>query len=284
MIHPTQTQTTHIGQRIRNVRKAQNMNQYEFAAELGIKQPSLSQIEQGVIRPSLKVIQMVAKTYQVSYAWLLDGVGEMESRMPLRDDIPQDDPAYALSAVEVVHQANQPEYMAATDKAAFTQRLPVMYLPRMASGRMRIFELGDETMEPNLHRGDLLLCTEVESVSQILPGMIYVFVGQREIHYRKVANNLYWQKELILYPTGSESGLQKFRLDRNPVTEIWQTFARFTLHFDSSTFEQQQQLQASSSKQQGNPEQLDAPERRDAPTARAVERLWRQRPMTSASL
>jgi len=66
-----------LNQRLKQVRKALNMTQTEFAKHLGITQNAYSMIENNV-RPLLeKYIKLVAMTFNVNEHWLYTGDGEM---------------------------------------------------------------------------------------------------------------------------------------------------------------------------------------------------------------
>ena len=64
-----------INQRIKNIRKDNNLNQIEFSMILDIKQATLSQIENDVIAPSLDIIKKIIGNFNISYEWLIDGIG-----------------------------------------------------------------------------------------------------------------------------------------------------------------------------------------------------------------
>ena len=66
-----------LNQRLKQVRRALNMTQTEFARHLGITQNAYSMIENSV-RPLLgKYIKLVAMTFNVNEHWLYTGEGEM---------------------------------------------------------------------------------------------------------------------------------------------------------------------------------------------------------------
>ena len=60
---------THIN-KIKEVRKKNNMTQQEFANSLGISRPHLSKIESSKENASDSVIKLISKLYDVSYDWL----------------------------------------------------------------------------------------------------------------------------------------------------------------------------------------------------------------------
>ncbi len=66
-----------VNQRIKILRKSLDMGQFEFSKSIGIKQPSLSAIENEVTTPSLDTIKNIGVVYNVNSAWLLEGLGEM---------------------------------------------------------------------------------------------------------------------------------------------------------------------------------------------------------------
>lgn len=59
-----------IGNKIKDVRKKNNMTQQEFANSLGISRPHLSKIESSKENASDSVIKLISKLYNVSYDWI----------------------------------------------------------------------------------------------------------------------------------------------------------------------------------------------------------------------
>lgn len=52
-----------IGQRIRTIRKTNNLNQIKFANLIGISQGTLSELEQDKYRPSLDIIIAIKENF-----------------------------------------------------------------------------------------------------------------------------------------------------------------------------------------------------------------------------
>lgn len=65
-----------IGQRVRHARKHAGLTQGELAKAVGMKQPSLSELERGLSRSSAYLFQ-IAKVCEVNVEWLATGEGEM---------------------------------------------------------------------------------------------------------------------------------------------------------------------------------------------------------------
>jgi hypothetical protein cdifQCD-6_20775 len=66
-----------IGERLKKLRKALNLNQSEFAKKIGMAQNSLSLIETGKNILTQQNINLIGLTFNVSKKWLELGEGEM---------------------------------------------------------------------------------------------------------------------------------------------------------------------------------------------------------------
>ncbi|GFZ93729.1 transcriptional regulator [Paenibacillus marchantiophytorum] len=62
-----------IGFRIKSIRKANNLNQSQFAKTIGISQGNLSEIEMGNSNPSAETLISIRVEYKVNLNWLLAG-------------------------------------------------------------------------------------------------------------------------------------------------------------------------------------------------------------------
>lgn len=73
--------------RIKQVRKALNLNQAEFGERIGVKQSTVTAYECGNRTPLDAVIAMICKTFDVNEAWLRTGEGEMFLPRSRHDEI-----------------------------------------------------------------------------------------------------------------------------------------------------------------------------------------------------
>ena len=64
-------------ERIRQVRKHFGLTLDQFGDQIGLKKSALSQIENGKSAPQEQTLRLICRVFNVSYAWLKDGVGEM---------------------------------------------------------------------------------------------------------------------------------------------------------------------------------------------------------------
>lgn len=66
------------GQRLALFRKSLGLNQRDFAARLGFSPGRIGSIESGSAAPSRSFLERLAKEFEVSSDWLLQGIGEMQ--------------------------------------------------------------------------------------------------------------------------------------------------------------------------------------------------------------
>lgn len=65
-----------IGLRIKELRTDLKISQTEFAERIGVKQSPLSQMEGEKILPSIETLSKIIREFNISYEWLIDGIGE----------------------------------------------------------------------------------------------------------------------------------------------------------------------------------------------------------------
>ena len=66
-----------INERIYKLRKELSLSQDAFGEKIGIKKASISMIEKGKNNPSEQTIKSICREFNVSYAWLVEGIGEI---------------------------------------------------------------------------------------------------------------------------------------------------------------------------------------------------------------
>jgi len=76
-----------IGERVKEIRKQNHLNQKMFANELGISQNHVSNIENGNENPSSSLLKLLCLKFNIDEAWLIEGVG---SPMPDFDTFSDD--------------------------------------------------------------------------------------------------------------------------------------------------------------------------------------------------
>ena len=73
--------------RIKDLRKALNLNQTEFGSRIGVKQGSVAGYESGARVPIDAVITSICREFNVNELWLRQGVGEMFQARTREDEL-----------------------------------------------------------------------------------------------------------------------------------------------------------------------------------------------------
>lgn len=76
-----------IGERIKAVRTDKKLTLEKFGEKIGIKKSSLSQIENGKVNVTDRVIKSICREFNVNEHWLLTGDGDMFLRLSRNDEI-----------------------------------------------------------------------------------------------------------------------------------------------------------------------------------------------------
>lgn len=68
----------HVGERIKTIRKMNNIKQKEFAERVSVSASYMSKVESGKEVPTEMLLKLIALDFKVSLEWLRDGSGEMK--------------------------------------------------------------------------------------------------------------------------------------------------------------------------------------------------------------
>lgn len=81
-----------MNERIKLLRKSLGLSQLDFGRKLGITDASVSRLEKGDRNPSDQTIKSICREFNVNYAWLTEGLGDMFSALPetLLDEVAEE--------------------------------------------------------------------------------------------------------------------------------------------------------------------------------------------------
>lgn len=81
-----------MNNRIKEVRKTLGLSQEVFGGKIGITDASVSRLEKGERNPSDQTIKSICREFNVNYAWLTEGLGDMFSDLPetLLDEVAEE--------------------------------------------------------------------------------------------------------------------------------------------------------------------------------------------------
>lgn len=77
------------GNRIREVRKNENLNQTEFGEKLGVSRSVIKNLELNVNKKGVpeNIIKLISATFNVNENWLKTGKGEIYSKMDRQEEL-----------------------------------------------------------------------------------------------------------------------------------------------------------------------------------------------------
>ena len=76
-----------VASRVKELRKALDLTQQEFADRLGVKRSAVSKWDIDATEPSDAVISLICREFSVREAWLRTGEGEMFARRARADEL-----------------------------------------------------------------------------------------------------------------------------------------------------------------------------------------------------
>jgi len=209
-----------IGVRIKEFRKSIGQSQTDFATSLSIKQATLSQIETGVIFPSLDVIKKIIGNYNISYDWLIDGKGNAtekeekgrKSKMNILPPVITVDAAGEPNIVQIDAQAAAGLPRSA-DNPEYFKALPAFSFPgsQFKSGQYICIQVVGDSMHSTIYHHDWLIAKYLDDPkSDIREGYVHIVVTRDGVVAKRLLNRIEKRGKLVLmsdneqYPTYEE--------------------------------------------------------------------------------
>ncbi|MGL4596606.1 MAG: XRE family transcriptional regulator [Bacteroidia bacterium] len=220
-----------LAQRIKLLRKTLDLNQTVFAAEIGITQTSLSQIEGGKNGISYDVYKAIIARFNVDPFWLMDGQGEM-----LRTENAAKASGSVLPLVVTVDSEGEENIVVVDKKAAagylqgmtdpeYVNRLPAFRLPGFYGRTFRAFEVSGDSMLPNIYPGDMLVGAYEESLQHLKNDQVYIVVlNDGSIVVKRLRkpdpNRIELRSDNTVY--------EPYEVSAADIAQVWQVQARLT--------------------------------------------------------
>lgn len=76
-----------LGERIREIRKDNELTQKEFADKISVSRPFVSRIEADKEKPSESIIKLISATFGIELNWITQGIGYKESQIKTTNKI-----------------------------------------------------------------------------------------------------------------------------------------------------------------------------------------------------
>lgn len=229
-----------LGARIRELRKARNLNQQAFAASIGIAQSSLSQIEQGLIKPSFETLELIVVRYGTSFDALLRGQAASAQAAPMARPVRQLIENPTEERIPLLDQNVLAGVLSGFADENPTEAFPNILFPGIRGG-VALRVMGN-SMEPTLKPGDILLCTPVDAEG-FRDNRVYVVVTRDGALVKRVVDRSRTENALILKSDNRDYGTQLVALSE--VVQIFQVRRRITadLSGPDALFERLNQLE-----------------------------------------
>jgi transcriptional regulator with XRE-family HTH domain len=160
-----------IAERFRKLRKTLGYKQTDFGKFFSLSQDSISAIETGRNKPTIKVLQKLREDFDVNIEWLILGNGSMFSKdgFALNNE--------AASYIPILDNKSNAEYgKEHFDSPKTGIHLPISYrlIDGFAKEFVKALEIIDDSMQTYLNAGDFIVFVE-----NYFPGTDGVYVINR---------------------------------------------------------------------------------------------------------
>lgn len=203
------------------LRQSLGLSQTAFSRQLGLTQPSLSNLESGVTQPSWETLQALHTNFGVSLDSLL-----------FEDQPAQPTPAGVTSPttgephrIPLLEQAVMAGYFAGTADPDFS--LQPRYLVHPEFHNAIAVEVTGSSMEPTIKARDILICTPIAAIDeQFDDNYIYVVVTAEGALVKRVVNRSATDGTLVLKSDNREFDVQTLSL--SDVVQVYRVRRRIT--------------------------------------------------------
>lgn len=226
-----------LGINLKFLRKLNGLSQQDLAFKLGIPRTTLGDYERSHTEPNIKMLQKIAKLFDVSVDMLIKSklnksnvnIGRSDDFKVLAITVNSEN----KSNIELVETKAAAGYLDGCTDPEFIKDLPKISFPQVPSGTYRGFEIKGESMLP-MEEGSIVICSFVERLSDIKNDRTYVVVSKENGVVYKRLTNLTSQKALML--SSDNETFRPYKLSYNEVSEIWQYYAHLSFSDSYTTF------------------------------------------------
>lgn len=227
-----------IGERIRNLRLAQDLSQLQVADILHLSRSNYSQIELGNQYPSFNTLHSLARYFSCSYEWLLHG--SQTDLIPFKEKptgtktIPQllANPVNVYdqqgrSKILLVPLSHQQYYIHKHSSQKFLNTLESVDFPTaIEDGTIyRAFKAAEELPDLNVHKNDILLAKHINTYAKVHINQVYILITRKEIKTCLLTGINHFQSTLSCT---SQTDKQVFTVPFGDVLEIWEGTGKYT--------------------------------------------------------
>lgn len=214
-----------LAKNIKQLRYIKNLSQDQLAADLGITRGRLGAYEEGRNEPPIELLIRLSEYFHIAIDALIKGdlektdpealikIGKNRLLFPVIIDKENNE------QIEVVTMKASAGYLNGYADPEYMEKLPLMKLPFVVTGKHRAFPIKGDSMPP-LTSGSYVVGKYVESFTQLEDGNTYVLVTKDEgIVYKRVYN--YIRKNGTLELVSDNKSYQPYKVKAADVLEAW---------------------------------------------------------------
>lgn len=216
----------------------------QFAIQIGVHPQCISDIMTGKRDVNLDILVKAAQRFDLNYAYLFKGEGNLFNSAEEPDPSPQSEPILSIVTDQtgkerIVHvpYAAHAGYVDQLNDPVFIKELPTFSLPdkRFEMASHRCFDVVGDSMEPLLFSGDKIVCEFIEPDHWInmKSGHVYVIVTTDSILVKRIKNNI--KKEALLELQSDNNFYEMTSMEVAELKEVWQVTYKISTFLHSPT-------------------------------------------------
>ncbi len=226
-----------VGSRIKAIRTEKGLSQEEFGLPVDLSRSAISQVESGLMYPSLETLDKIVKYYSTSWDDLIGGIKKQkppEESVPVRTLVTTVDKTGKDNIVLVPIKA-QAGYLLGSQQAEYIEHLPTFWLPGLNHGTFRAFEVSGYSMLADrigFYPGDTVIGEYVERIADIKDGFVYILVNNAHdvdnIVLKRCLNYLDKGGLIICKSDNKDPQYPTFPLPVENIKEVWKFRMKLT--------------------------------------------------------
>ncbi|SNR52812.1 Phage repressor protein C, contains Cro/C1-type HTH and peptisase s24 domains [Hymenobacter mucosus] len=205
---------TTIGERLRIVRQVRGLTQQQMADLLGVKRPTVTQLEASRHQPSQDVLEAIVRELDISRNWLWFGIGPMEEATPglngnARLAHPLDEEDYEdWIHITVPARAGFGDLFDTGGVAQFDTIRIYSPSPELRGRKTWVIDVDGDSMEPQLRSGMQVaaILLPLEDCKYAVSGVYAVVFGSQFAIKRIKDNDLLTKGYLVLHSDNENAG------------------------------------------------------------------------------
>jgi transcriptional regulator with XRE-family HTH domain len=226
-----------LGANIKYLRNKNKLSQQELADKLSVPRSSLSDYERGHTQVSIENLIRLSDIFDVR---IDDLVKTNLSHRDLELIRNRDLRVLAISVdsdqnanIELVATKAEAGYLESFADPEYIRDLPKIAFPNIPQGTYRGFEIHGDSMLP-LESGSIVICSYVESLSDIKADRTYVIISQREgVVYKRLRPD---HKNNKLTLISDNDAYLPYEIHYGDIGEVWQYYAHLSFSDSKYTF------------------------------------------------